>query len=172
MKKKKRMLDFFKTTLQGGSQNNYFRSYATLWANDIGEPCTTDGDFEELWDLLDHLASFNGKLENPKAMRWFSVNGSCTGHLPELWPLKMIISYDRLNEIMPDQLYVNPAAAAHTNPREELRQLRALSGGWALAQELITPWLHTNIRVYQHASKALRLHSRLCLHMCVYGLLC
>ena len=91
---KKAMLSHFKAMLPGGHMHPYFRHYARLWAKDLKEPAASDHDFEELWDRLDELTSLCAKLENPKAMRWFSVNGCCKDNFEEYWPLKMILRYD------------------------------------------------------------------------------
>ena len=152
---KKMMLQYFKDMLPGKSTNPYFRFYATLWARDIGESASTNEDFENLWGLLDELKSFTNKLGNPKAMRWFSLNDSCKDHFPEYWPLKMVMRFNSTTWDTPQEgTYVDPAISSQRNPREELRHLRANSGGWKLAEQIMTPWLHATIRVYYWATKA------------------
>ena len=81
-------------TLFGKSEHWFFRRYARLWAKDINAAANTDQDFLNLWDRLLELESFTSKLENPKAMLWFSINGTCEDHFPEFWPLKMILIYN------------------------------------------------------------------------------
>ena len=113
---KKMMLRFFKDTLPGKHENNYFRYYARLWAHATGQQASTNDDFEQLWDKLDELKSFMNKLANPKAMRWFSINDSCKDQLDEFWPLKMIMRYDMVGVFQgnaPPEEYIDPDILAN-----------------------------------------------------------
>ena len=80
------MLQRFKSTLVGKSRNVLFRHYATKWACDMQpeHPASRDDDFDDLWDLLDEMPTFCASFENPKAMRWFSINGTFESQVVEL----------------------------------------------------------------------------------------
>ena len=156
---KKAMLQYFKDTLPGASRNSFFRRMATKWARDMEPPqqAITDQDFMALWDAMDELESFRCKLGNPKAMRWFSVNETLETQLPEFWPLKSILRYDQAGDQQPDDEpmgLIDPATAAHRNPRQELSNLRNQVGGLQLAEKLLNHWLHTYIRIYKWGAKA------------------
>ena len=147
---KKEMLAYFKRMLPGGSRNQYFRHYASLWACDLSnvQAPSTDNDYEELWASLDEIESFTRKLDNPKTARWFSINTCCEGNFPEFWPLKMVLSYYQTGcDDVPTDTFTDPDRAIQ-NPREELNLLRANLNGFKLADKLLSHWLHASIKVF------------------------
>ena len=66
---KKAMLQHLLQTLPNTHRSPFFRKWATKWARDIKAPCSTDEDFEALWESIVDLETFSAKSENPKAMR-------------------------------------------------------------------------------------------------------
>ena len=152
--KKAKLLNF-KSTLPGQSRNAFFRKDAALWVGDLGPEvrADTDEDFASLWDMLDDLASFNIKLENPKAMRWFSINGAMSAQMSEFWPLKMILKYDSAGATLDNddaEPYCDPTDAASMNPRKELNKLRAMAGGVEACRRIANaeaPCPHPNLLV-------------------------
>jgi hypothetical protein len=140
----------------GGPTHRYFRKYAAHWAAAIGAPAATDEDFEVLWDRLEECPSFESKLSNPKMMRWFSINGCVNEQMSDFWVLKMVLRYSQsgVDTVDDDMHYQDPALSARRNPVAELRQLRSQTGGWQLAEKLLTPWLHSHVHVYWWGTKA------------------
>ena len=157
---KKATLQHLLETLPNKHRNQSFRKWATKWARDMKPcgPCSTDEDFEALWDKMPELETFCAKTENPKAMRWFSVNSCCEDNFEEFWPLKMVMGYDQVGDECADdgvdEPFEDPSALAARNPRAELKELKSATGGLKLARKLLTPWLHSTIRVYFWGSKA------------------
>ena len=107
---------------------------------------------------MHELPTFSAKTNNPKAMRSLSVNSCCEDNFEEFWPLKMVMDYDQVGDECADdgvdEPFEDPSALAARNPRAELKELKSAAGGWKLARKLLTPWLHSTIRVYICGSKA------------------
>ena len=148
------MLNHFLTTTT--YQDALFRHYAPRIALDLNKPLRTEQDFENLWESLAETRSCNQMCGNIKAMRWFATNSTFEEQGAEFWVIKLLLRH-WFNKGVPtpeDDAEVDPIEAFAKNPRKELAELRANSQGFELAEKLLTPWLHRNIRVYIWATRA------------------
>ena len=51
-----------------------------------------------------------------------------------------------LDEVLTDPEHMK----TEMTPKAELQLLKSMSGGWQLAERLLCPWLHQNMRIYYY----------------------
>ena len=129
--------DFFATCI---STAQVFRKYASRYAaaNNMRIPITDD-DFEEVFDSMMNMPSFNAKGPQTKASKWYQWWTQYDFQFCDLWGLKMIIEAtgQHLQNNDEEIQLLQPAAIA--DPVRELRLLRQSTGNFRLAWKLITP---------------------------------
>ena len=129
-----------------------FRKYVDRMARDVGMPCGTPEEREQVFQQLGHIVgSFVRSQEMSKLGRWFSWNGCAHEQLPEYWACKMLYEHHLGAEQDPDDdpvAFDDLEAAAHAKtPFAELMQLKAANGGLRLAYKLMTHqlWQHAKL---------------------------
>ena len=115
-----------------------------------------EADWQVLWDSLPEAPGFDGKSEPVKAARWYSVNARHQDEKASFWVLKMLLvhhfgKFESLHSLDDVEYNLEPC---HEDPRKELDVLKSNTGGMALAEKVLTPWLHQNFRIYIHVSWA------------------
>ena len=108
-----------------GAHGAKFRFYAELWALDKkGFTLIHDSDYEALFDELDELPSWSGKLSPIKVLRWFSANERWEETKEEFWPSKMIFSHSTETADTTQELHEpmdDPATARRMDPKKEMK---------------------------------------------------
>ena len=74
----------------------------------------------------------------------------------EFWPTFMLLKWHQGGDAdeMCDLDYADPALQVLGNPKKELAQLRASTGGLKLGAKLGNQWLHTHFRMFYWGSKS------------------
>lgn len=149
---KKPMLEYFYAMYD--SKSPEFRRFAVKFAIANCVPHDTDEDFDDIYLSYYDLSSFNEKGPLPKASRWFSWYENYAFHWRELWALKTIVlCYFGDGFAADDNDDVRLVAQTGNDPREEVRQLRAKTGGFKLAYKLICDDLVHYARILFHVGR-------------------
>jgi len=165
------------------STSAIFMKYAPLYALSLGVPLNSDADYEALFLTIPDLPSFTSKGPIVKLMRWFAWYArfawqespdSLTNPRAEFWGAKIVYEH---------YLSADGAAVDHVDlsavlrdvnmsPQEQLRQLKAASGGFKLAHKVMTEELYVNSKIriprrparvdgsHVQSRKGLKLHCR------------
>ena len=140
------------------SASAVFRKYAPLYAASLFMPLDTDEDYEALFQTIPDLPSFNSKGPVVKLMRWYAwfarfawQESPCSRKNPraEFWGTKMVYEH----YLSADGTAVNHVDLSavlrdvEMSPQEQLRQLKAASGGFKLAHKVMTHELYANTKL-------------------------
>ena len=132
-----------------------FLKYVHLIAADFGMPSSTEEDHLAVFLKLADMASVCEKGAAPKMMRWFNINELWADRGQDFWALRMLLEFHHGGDGSEAlDAAEDPGALMQSNPRKELRELRASHGGMKLAQKLLTPWLRTTMKLYYYGTKS------------------
>ena len=135
-----------------------FRKYAAKYADSLDMPLDSEEDHEAVFRTIADAPSFNSKGPIVKLMRWFAWYGhfawqesphSRTNRRAEFWAAKMVYEHN-LALGGEDVNHVDLAAVLRDvdmSPQEQLRRLKAASGGFKLAHKVMSDDLYMHCKI-------------------------
>ena len=115
-------------------------------------PTETEAQWQEIYDMVCQMPSFQRHMSHPKLQNWFAWNGRSYQQQPEFFGARLAFEPQLGDEAgpIPDEVF---ALRPSTDPRAELQRILKAGGGIKLALRIMRDGLQQHSKVQYIAEK-------------------